>query len=85
MNQAGGALTSWFLASTQKHLAARRVGWGLCVGWDQAALVLGQAALKKSVFPGKNVVTISRVADSQFAYGGNEKAVCVCMCACVCL
>lgn len=50
------------------------------MGWDQPALVLGQAALKKSVFPGKYVVTISRVADSQFAYGGNEKAVCVCAC-----
>ena len=70
MNQAGGALTSWFLASTQKHLAARRVEWGLCGGWGQAALVLGQAALKKSVFPGKYVVTISRVADSAICLWG---------------
>ena len=62
MNRAGSALTSWFLASTQKPLAARGVAG--VAGWGQAALVLGQAALKKSVFPGKYVVAIRRVADA---------------------
>lgn len=54
---------------------------------NKAPLVLGQAALKKSLFPGKHVAVISRVADSAVCLWGNEKALCVCvhMCACVCV
>lgn len=52
---------------------------------NQAPLVLGQAALKKSLFPGKHVAVISRVADSAVCLWGNEKALCVCVHVCTCV